>query len=166
MGDQGFTYNQDNRLIQASLRGAVVGEYTYNGKGERTKKTADGKTTLYIYDKDGSLISEADETGAIVQRVCVPRRETPLAHFERAPQGCGGEGLDQQGKEAFQHQCLCLHPGRGLHREVGKDRQPGSGGLPERACSPTAITSSGRTISPTSSGRRSSVCREGMRPIS
>lgn len=67
MGEQGFVYNQDNRLIQASLRGSAVGTYTYNGKGERTRKTADGKTTIYVYDKDGSLIAEADETGAIVK---------------------------------------------------------------------------------------------------
>jgi RHS repeat-associated protein len=67
MGEQGFAYNQDNRLVQASLRDATVGSYTYNGKGERTRKIADGKTTLYIWDKDGNLIGEADESGATLR---------------------------------------------------------------------------------------------------
>ena len=67
MGDQAFAYNHDNRLIQASLNGAAVGTYTYNGKGERTRKTADGKTTLFLWDKDGNLIGEADEAGTIVR---------------------------------------------------------------------------------------------------
>lgn len=63
IGNQAFTYNQNNQLIEAKEAGSVKGQYAYNGLGQRVQKIADGKTTLFVYDKDGGLIAEADETG-------------------------------------------------------------------------------------------------------
>lgn len=65
IGNQGFTYDQNNRLIEAKEAGSVKGQYGYNGLGQRVKKIAGGKTTLFIYDKDGNLIAEADDSGKI-----------------------------------------------------------------------------------------------------
>ena len=65
IGDKTFIYDQNNRLIEAKEAGSVKGQYAYNGLGQRTVKIAGGKTTLFIYDKDGNLIAEADETGKI-----------------------------------------------------------------------------------------------------
>ena len=65
IGDKTFIYDQNNRLIETREAGSVKGQYAYNGLGQRAVKIAGGKTTLFIYDKDGNLIAEADETGKI-----------------------------------------------------------------------------------------------------
>jgi RHS repeat-associated protein len=44
----------------------VLGEYTYNGKGQRVKKVADGRTTIYHYDVTGNLIQETDQNGGVI----------------------------------------------------------------------------------------------------
>lgn len=62
-GIRNFTYNQDNRLIRVSLKDVVIGEYFYDAFGRRVKKTALGKTTLFVYDLAGNLIAETDENG-------------------------------------------------------------------------------------------------------
>ena len=63
IAEKTFTYNQNNRLVKVEANGATLGEYAYNGRGERVRKTAGGQTTLFIYDKDGNLVTEADEQG-------------------------------------------------------------------------------------------------------
>lgn len=63
IGDKTLTYNQNNRLISVTENGNTLGEYTYNGHGQRVKKVAGSETTLFIYDKDGNLIAEADKYG-------------------------------------------------------------------------------------------------------
>lgn len=60
-----FTYNQNNRLIQAAENGEIVGEYIYNALGQRAVKTAGGRTTIFLYDFSGNLIAEADAAGRI-----------------------------------------------------------------------------------------------------
>ncbi|MBW2345604.1 MAG: RHS repeat protein, partial [Deltaproteobacteria bacterium] len=67
MGDKTLAYNQNNRLIQADQGESTLGDYTYNGRGQRVKKSADGQTILFIYDKAGKLISEADDKGNILR---------------------------------------------------------------------------------------------------
>ncbi len=59
-----YTYNQDGRLIKAERDGAVIGEYTYNGAGERMSKLVNGATTVFHYDFDGNIIAESNEAGA------------------------------------------------------------------------------------------------------
>jgi len=63
MGNKGFAFNQNNRMIQASVDGAPAAGYTYNGFDQRIKKTAGDITTIYHYDQSGNLISESNESG-------------------------------------------------------------------------------------------------------
>jgi RHS repeat-associated protein len=53
-----LTYDQDNRLVIARKDGAVVGEYVYNGLGQRVIKSTGDVTTYYHYDFQGNLIAE------------------------------------------------------------------------------------------------------------
>jgi len=41
----------------------ILGEYTYNGLGQRIIKAAGGLTTIFHYDFDGNIIAESDESG-------------------------------------------------------------------------------------------------------
>ncbi|MEK7698959.1 MAG: RHS repeat-associated core domain-containing protein, partial [Planctomycetota bacterium] len=60
-----YIYNQNQRLIKAVENGNILGEYKYNGNGQRVKKTVDGAITYYIYDQSGNLIEEADKDGQV-----------------------------------------------------------------------------------------------------
>jgi len=60
-----YIYNQNQRLIKAGENGNTLGEYFYNGNGQRVKKVAGGKTTYFIYDQSGNLMEEADEQGQV-----------------------------------------------------------------------------------------------------
>jgi len=60
---QTLIYNLNNRLIQITDQGTTVGEYVYNGKGQRIKKTVGADTTIYHYDLAGNLIGESDAAG-------------------------------------------------------------------------------------------------------
>lgn len=61
-----YTYNQNQRLIKVTDTVTVVlGEYLYNGNGQRVKKIANGRMTYYLYDQSGNLIEEADEQGQV-----------------------------------------------------------------------------------------------------
>lgn len=59
-----FTYDQTNRMSQAE-NGTVTADYKYDGKGQRAVKEVDGITTIFIFDKGGKLIAEADATGVV-----------------------------------------------------------------------------------------------------
>lgn len=61
--DTAMNYNQDNRLSGVEIDGDVVGEYTYNGLGQRIIKTASGVTIIFHYDFDGNIIGESNDTG-------------------------------------------------------------------------------------------------------
>jgi RHS repeat-associated protein len=75
-----YVYNQNNRLIRAIENGLTLGEYTYNGVGQRIKKVIDGATTIYHYDWFGNLIAESDGKGAFrVDYVYLNRQ--PLAQI-------------------------------------------------------------------------------------
>jgi uncharacterized protein RhaS with RHS repeats len=62
-----FVYNQNQRLIQAVEGANVLGEYVYNGNGQRVKKyTENGtKCTVFHYDQNGLLIAESSSSGTI-----------------------------------------------------------------------------------------------------
>jgi RHS repeat-associated protein len=64
-GNRTFEYNQNNRLVKVTEDSTVLGEYLYNGVGQRVKKTADGITTYFIYDFLDNIIAESDGTGTI-----------------------------------------------------------------------------------------------------
>jgi RHS repeat-associated protein len=63
IGDMVLTYNQNNRLVMVEKEGVVLGEYTYNGLGQRIKKEVNGVITVFHYDFDGNIIAESDESG-------------------------------------------------------------------------------------------------------
>lgn len=66
IGDKVLTYNQNNRLVRVEEDSTILGEYTYNGLGQRVSKTADGVTTIFLYDFDGNLIAESQADGTII----------------------------------------------------------------------------------------------------
>lgn len=72
-----FTYDNTNRMSQA-VNGTVTTNYKYDGKGQRVVKDVAGITTIYIFDKDGKLIAEADGAG-VVQRDYVYFGGRPVA---------------------------------------------------------------------------------------
>jgi RHS repeat-associated protein len=62
-GPISFVFNDANRLESVQASGQIIAEYTYNAKGERVKKAAEGKTTVFHYDQAGNLIAEFDGEG-------------------------------------------------------------------------------------------------------
>jgi RHS repeat-associated protein len=73
-----YTYNQDNRLIQASLGGVPQASYTQNYLGQRVIKAEGTAATHFHYDRGGHLIAESDGSGN-VQREYVFLDDTPIA---------------------------------------------------------------------------------------
>ena len=74
-----YGYNNDNRMVQASLGGATQASYTLNYLGQRVIKSAVGSgTTHFHYDRGGRLIAESDGSGA-VQREYIFLGDTPVA---------------------------------------------------------------------------------------
>jgi RHS repeat-associated protein len=65
IGNKTLTYNQNNRLVRVEENSVVLGEYTYNGLGQRVIKEVDGVTTVFHYDLDGKLIAESLVDGTI-----------------------------------------------------------------------------------------------------
>jgi RHS repeat-associated protein len=79
LGSKTFTYNQNNRPIQASEKGNTVAEYFYNGLGQRIGVKRPGKVTgICHYDLRGRLIAETTPGGnTLRQHIYVGDR--PLA---------------------------------------------------------------------------------------
>jgi RHS repeat-associated protein len=65
IGDRVLVYNQNNRLIRVERNGTVLGEYIYNGLGQRVIKEVDGVTTVFHYDFDGKVIAESLPDGTL-----------------------------------------------------------------------------------------------------
>ena len=84
-GKKDFVYNQNQRLIKAVKDGRTVGEYAYNGNGQRViKKTKERKhdehnsrdrgdddesdhhITIFHYDLSGRLIAETTAKGKLI----------------------------------------------------------------------------------------------------
>ena len=59
MGGKTLFYNQNNRLQRVEEDSTVLGEYAYNGLGQRITKTVGGTTTVFHYDFDGNIICES-----------------------------------------------------------------------------------------------------------
>ena len=75
-GTLSYTYDLNNRLIQATQGGTVKGDYVYDGLGRRVEKTAGGVTTYFLYDLMGNLVTELDGSGNV---------KTNRAYLESAP---------------------------------------------------------------------------------
>jgi len=66
IGTNTLFYNQNNRLIRVEENSLVLGEYTYNGLGQRViKEVGGGVTTVFHYDLNGKLIAEGLADGTI-----------------------------------------------------------------------------------------------------
>jgi RHS repeat-associated protein len=65
IGNKVFTYNQNHRLVRVEEDSTIIGEYVYDGLGQRVIKTADGVTTIFLFDFDGNLIAESQDDGTI-----------------------------------------------------------------------------------------------------
>jgi RHS repeat-associated protein len=63
IGGKTLVYNQNNRLQRVEEGGTVLGEYAYNGLGQRITKTVGGNTTVFHYDFDGNIIGESESDG-------------------------------------------------------------------------------------------------------
>ncbi|MCL4476730.1 MAG: carboxypeptidase regulatory-like domain-containing protein [Nitrospirae bacterium] len=61
-----LSYDALNNLTNYNLGAAVLGNYSYDGDGMRVIKVANGKTTVYHYDKEGRVISENDSAGNFI----------------------------------------------------------------------------------------------------
>ena len=76
-----LTYNQNNRLTLVEDDAVVIGEYGYNGAGQRITKTAGGATTVYHYDFDGKLLGESDASGNMTAEY-VYKGRIPIAKID------------------------------------------------------------------------------------
>jgi RHS repeat-associated protein len=64
-GRHTYVYNEQNQLYRVLDGQTVLGEYTYNVKGQRVKKVA-SSTTIYHYDLMGNLIQETNQSGGVI----------------------------------------------------------------------------------------------------
>ncbi|GAB4190502.1 MAG: hypothetical protein Tsb002_18490 [Wenzhouxiangellaceae bacterium] len=64
-----LSYGAHQRLVQSSNSSGPIGNYTYNGRGERVQKqyqatsTGPATTTVFLYDESGQLLGEYDASG-------------------------------------------------------------------------------------------------------
>ena len=111
LGSLTLTYNDRGRLAQVSNTQGTLGQYTYNALEQRIIKTAGGVTTVFLYDRQGRLISESSSTGTI-QREYIYFNGEPLAlvengaiyYFANDHLGSGQALFDQYGETVWQAQ--------------------------------------------------------------
>jgi RHS repeat-associated protein len=60
-----FTYDQENRVVEAKNGGVLVGQYAYNAAGKRTRRSAEGQETWYVSGIGGELVAEYNANGAV-----------------------------------------------------------------------------------------------------
>lgn len=84
-----FTYDDNNRMVEAYVSSTLQASYVYNGQGQRVKKveaTGDERTFLFHYGPSGELIGETiyDDMGAkIGERDYIWLDDLPVAQSER-----------------------------------------------------------------------------------
>jgi len=61
-----YTYNLSDRLIRVEENGTTLGEYVYNGVGQRIIKVAQTGTSIFHYDLSGHLIAETNQAGQVL----------------------------------------------------------------------------------------------------
>jgi RHS repeat-associated protein len=99
-GTRGFTYDAENRQIDASIPGMSAISYAYDGDGRRVQKTVGTTVTTYVYDAAGILAAEyggpvdpiggtsyltADHLGST--RLVTNSSGAPVARYDYAPFG-------------------------------------------------------------------------------
>lgn len=76
-----YIYNQNQRLIRAAEGQTVLGEYVYNGNGQRVKKTTASGQTVFHYDLQGKILAESTPAGTITSEY-VFLNNSPFAKIE------------------------------------------------------------------------------------
>jgi RHS repeat-associated protein len=61
-----YVYDLSNQLIRVLQGGNQVGEYTFNGAGQRIKKVTQTETRIFHYDSLGHLIAETNQSGQML----------------------------------------------------------------------------------------------------
>jgi RHS repeat-associated protein len=61
-----YVYDLSNQLIRVFAGASQVGEYTYNGAGQRIKKVTQTETRIFHYDLWGHLIAETNQSGQML----------------------------------------------------------------------------------------------------
>ncbi len=61
-----YVYDLSNQLIRVLQGGNQVGEYTFNGAGQRIKKVTQTETKIFHYDLWGYLIAETNQSGQML----------------------------------------------------------------------------------------------------
>jgi RHS repeat-associated protein len=61
-----YIYDLSNQLIRVLQGGNQVGEYTFNGAGQRIKKVTQTETRVFHYDLWGHLIAETNQSGQMI----------------------------------------------------------------------------------------------------
>jgi len=66
--ETGWTYIYDlsNQLVRVLAGGNQVGEYTFNGAGQRIKKVTQTETRIFHYDLLGHIIAETNQSGQML----------------------------------------------------------------------------------------------------
>jgi len=59
-GSQTYTYDGENKMVEASNGSGPIGTYTYDGDGKRVKKyvPSTGEVTVFVYDASGKSVAE------------------------------------------------------------------------------------------------------------
>ena len=66
-GKLNFIYDQSNHLAEVTQGKQVVGQYVYNGRGQRViKKVSGNQYSIFHYDLAGRLIEETDAKGHLI----------------------------------------------------------------------------------------------------
>lgn len=58
--DRHLTYNEQNRLASVKRGSLMLGEFSYNALGQRTRKITPQSVTTFLYGPDGQLLGEAE----------------------------------------------------------------------------------------------------------
>ena len=94
--DYALTYNDNDRLASLTAGGSALASYTYDATEHRVIKTVSGGsgyTHHFMYDRDGQLIAESDNTGTVIREYIwlgglpiglVDSTSTPTLYFVHA----------------------------------------------------------------------------------
>lgn len=81
-GQAMFVFNDDKRLVSASLAEEEVGYYKYDGFGRRIERNVRGNITNYIYDGDGILAELAPNGQVLCKYVYGPFTDSIVSAFQ------------------------------------------------------------------------------------
>ena len=88
---QTYTYDGENKMVEASNGSGSIGQYTYDGDGKRVKKLvpSTGELTVFVYDAAGKQVAEystivANSTDAKVNYLTSDHLGSPRINTDEA----------------------------------------------------------------------------------